>query len=83
MDSPNFILYNLPRWANRSDDNLLVSVGYDSMKETLAQFGSVRVISIKNGTLSASFKTKKDAKNAHALINRMMIGKNIVRTQCV
>ncbi len=83
MDTPNFIIYNLPRWANRSEDNQLVSVGYDNMKETLVQFGKVRVISIKNGTLSARFNSKKDAKYAHELINRMMIGQNIVRTQYV
>jgi hypothetical protein len=83
MDTPNFMIYNLPHWANRSCDNQLVSICYDNMRETLVQFGKVRVLSIKNGTLSARFNNKKDAKYAHDLINRMMIGKNIVRTQYV
>ena len=83
MDTPNFMIYNLPNWANRSCDNQLVSICYDNMRETLVQFGKVRVLSIKNGTLSARFNNKKDAKYAHDLINRMMIGKNIVRTQYV
>jgi hypothetical protein len=83
METANFILYNLPRWAQQCETNKTVSVGYDNMRETLSQFGKVKVLSIEKGTLCARFNNKKDAKCAHELINRMMIGDNIVRTQYV
>ena len=81
MESSNFVLYNLPREANLVENNKLVSVGYDNMRDTLAQFGKVKVISINNGTVHAKFYDHQDAKKAHNTINRMMIGKHIVRTQ--
>ena len=83
MDTPNFILYNLPRWALLCDTNQLTLVGYDNMRDTLRKFGSVKVLSINNGTVYAKFHNAKNAKKAHDLINRMMIGNNIVRTQYV
>lgn len=81
MDAPNFILYNLPREANLVENNKLVSVGYDNMRDTLSQFGKVKVLSINNGIVHAKFHKPQDAKKAHNTINRMMIGKHIVRTQ--
>ena len=83
METPNFILYNLPRWAPLCENNKLTLVGYENMRDTLRKFGSVKVISINNGTVYAKFYDTKNAKNAHELINRMMIGNNIVRTQYV
>lgn len=83
METPNFILYNLPRWAHLSETNKLTLVGYENMRDTLKQFGRVKVLEIKNGTVKAHFFNKKHAKDAHNLINRMMIGDHIVRTQYV
>lgn len=83
MECHNFILYNLPRWANLCEDNQLVTVGYDNMRDTLGKFGKVKILSINNGVVHAYFFDNKHAKDAHNLINRMMIGNNIVRTQYV
>ena len=83
METPNFIIYNLPRWARLCETNQLTSVGYDNMRDTLSKFGKVKVLEIKNGTVKARFFNKKNAKYAHGLINRMMIGDNIVRTQYI
>ena len=83
MESPNFILYNLPRWARLCATNELTLVGYDSMRDTLKQFGKVKIIEIKNGTVKAYFFDKKCAKYAHELINHKLIGDNIVWTQYV
>ena len=83
METPNFILYNLPRWANLCETNQLTLVGYENMRDTLKQFGRVKILEIKNGVVKAHFFSKKHAKYAHELINRMMIGNHIVRTQYV
>ena len=83
METPNFILYNLPRWASLCETNQLTLVGYDNMRDTLRKFGSVKVLSINNGIVYAKFHNAKNAKKAHELINKMMIGNNIVRTQYV
>lgn len=83
METPNFILYNLPKWAHLCETNEITLVGYDSMRDTLKKFGKVKVLEIKNGTVKAHFFDKRCAKYAHNLINRKMIGDNIVRTQYV
>ena len=83
METPNFILYNLPRWARLCETNQMTYVGYENMRDTLKQFGKVKILEIKNGVVKAFFFNKKNAKYAHDTINRMMIGDNIVRTQYV
>lgn len=77
----NFILENLPEYAQLSGTDETVKVGYSHVRETLRRFGPVEKFSISKGTVYAKFKNPSDALWAHNTINGMMLGRNIVKTK--
>ncbi len=77
----NFILENLPQYAELSETDETVKIGYSHVRDTLRKFGPVEKFSIIKGTVQAKFKYHKDALKAHTTINGMMMGKNIVKTK--
>lgn len=77
----NFILENLPEYAELSGTNETVKVGYSHVRETLKKFGPIEKFSISNGTVYAKFKDPDDAKWASTVVDGMMLGRNIVKTK--
>ena len=74
----NFIIRNVPDFAQLRDTGKTVKVGIDEMRETLEQFGNVENIGIVRGLVCAKFD---DPEPCHRLINNMQMGQNILSTK--
>lgn len=76
----NFMLRNLPEFAQLREDNKTTSVGYTETMDTLIQFGNVNKLEIIKGTVYAKFDNPE---YCHKTINNMQIGKNIISTKII
>ena len=75
----NFILRNLPEFAQLSANGKHTKVGYEEITDTLEQFGDIAKIVIIKGTVYVEFINS--AEYCHQTINNMQIGKNIISTK--
>ena len=75
----NFILRNLPRHTSEFSE----PIGYTHVRDTFEQFGDISDIKIVRGTVYIKFTEPTSCVTCHSLVNNMMIGDNIVSTECV
>ena len=75
----NFILRNLPRHTSEFSE----PIGYTHVRDTFEQFGDISDIKIVRGTVYIKFAEPTSCVMCHSLVNNMMIGDNIVSTECV
>jgi len=75
----NFILRNLPRHTSEFSE----PIGYTHVRDTFEQFGDISDIKIVRGTVYIKFVEPTSCVTCHSLVNNMMIGDNIVSTECV
>ena len=79
----NFILKNIPDSAPLSGSEIIETIKYPHMRDTLSQFGELTRLKIIRGTVYVQFTEQTSCVMCHSLVNNMQIGNNIVTTQCV
>jgi hypothetical protein len=79
----NFILHNLPRYTSEKLDGFSEPIGYTHVRDTFEQFGDIVNLKIVRGTVYIKFAEPTSCVTCHSLVNNMMIGDNIVSTECV
>jgi hypothetical protein len=79
----NFILRNLPRHTSEKFDGFSEPIGYTHVRDTFEQFGDISDLKIVRGTVYIKFTEPTSCVMCHSLVNNMMIGDNIVSTECV
>ena len=79
----NFIIKNVPLYAQSSATKKDVKVTYAALRDTFNEFGTVKRINVFKGVVYLSFKTKNQAEETHNLINNMQMGKNIIKTKVI
>ena len=79
----NFILKNIPDSAPLSGSEIIETIKYPHMRDTLSQFGELTKLKIIRGTVYVKFTEQTSCVMCHSLVNNMQIGTNIVTTQCV
>lgn len=73
----NFVIKNVPEWAELRDSRNSVRVGLEEMRDTLELFGIVKKIDMVRDTV---YSCLDDPDPCHRLINNMLLGENIIRT---
>jgi hypothetical protein len=73
----NFVIKNVPEWAELRNSRNSVRVGIEEMRDTLELFGRVKKIDMVRDTVYSSLD---DPDPCHRLINNMLLGENIIRT---
>ncbi len=76
----NFVMRNIPQYAQNAQTQKDVRVTYAAMRETLDQFGKVNSIFINHGV---GFFNMNNNVETHKQLNNMQIGKNIIQTLVV
>lgn len=79
----NMIIRNVPKVAKMSDTRESVEVKYIHIRDTLRQFGYLTSFHLIRGTVYAKFAEYETCSRAHSLINNMMMGENIIKTELV
>jgi hypothetical protein len=74
----NFVVKNVPEFAELRESRKTVRVGLEEMRETLEQFGTVETIGMVRDVVYAKFD---DPEPCHRLINSMQMGQNILSTK--
>jgi len=79
----NFFIENVPSRGVSCQTDEMVPIGYDSIRDTLRQFGKLGGdILLVQGKVYAQFKNTGDSERTHKLLNNMKMGNNIIRTSC-
>ena len=76
----NFILRNIPDYAEISETGETVRIGYQHIRDTMEQFGSVYGIDIIKSVVYVKFE---DPLLCHSLVNNMLMGPNIITSTIV
>ena len=76
----NFVMKNIPQYAQNYQTRQDVKVTYLAMRETLDQFGKVHSMYINHGV---GFFNMKNNNETNEQLNNMQIGKNIIQTLVV
>ena len=79
----NIIIQNIPNFAQMSETDEKVAIKYIHMRDTLRQFGNLLMFHMIRGTVYAKFADQNSCKKTHSLINNMMMGDNIIKTEVV
>ncbi len=79
----NIMIQNIPNFAQMSDTDEKVAIKYIHMRDTLRQFGNLLMFHMIRGTVYAKFADRNSCKKTHSLINNMMMGDNIIKTEVV
>ena len=79
----NMIIQNVPSFANMSENDEKVAVKYVHMRDTLRQFGNLLMFHMIRGTVYAKFAELETCTKTHNLINNMMMGDNIIKTEVI
>jgi hypothetical protein len=74
----NFMVRNVPEFAELRENRGTVRVGLDEMRDTLEQFGTIENIGMMRNVVYARFD---DPEPCHRLINNMQMGQNIISTK--
>jgi len=74
----NFIVKNVPEFAQLRETGETTRVGREEMWETLEQFGNLLSLEFMRGIIYAKFE---DPEPCHSLINNMQMGNNIIHTR--
>ena len=74
----NFVVKNIPEFAQLRENGKTTKVGRDEMWETLEQFGNLLSLEFIRGNVYAKFV---DPEPCHRLINNMQMGANIIHTK--
>jgi len=74
----NFMVRNVPEFAELRENRGTVRVGLDEMRDTLEQFGTVEKIEFIYNTAYAKFDNPEPC---HRLVNCMQMGQNILSTK--
>ena len=74
----NFMVKNVPEFAELRENRGTVRVGLEEMRDTLEQFGTVENIGMMRNVVYARFD---DPEPCHRLINNMQMGQNILSTK--
>jgi hypothetical protein len=79
----NFILKNIPDSAPLSGSDIIETIRYPHMRDTLGQFGSISKLQIIRGTVYVKFTEPTSCVMCHSLVNNMQMGTNIITTHCI
>jgi hypothetical protein len=79
----NLILKGIPDEAPLRDTGEVEVIGYQHMRDTLSQFGTLTDIQIVRGHVYVKFADQSSCVMCHNTINKMMIGDSIVTSVCV
>ena len=79
----NIIIRNVPRVAEMRESKQAVEVKYAHIRDTLRQFGYLVTFHMIRGTVYAKFAEKDTATRTHELINNMLMGSNILKTELI
>jgi hypothetical protein len=74
----NFIIKNIPEFAQLRETEETTRVGREEIWETLDQFGNLLSLEFMRGIAYAKFD---DPEPCHSLINNMQMGHNIIHTK--
>jgi hypothetical protein len=74
----NFMVKNVPEFAELRENRRTVRVGLEEMRDTLEQFGTIENIGMMRNVVYARFD---DPEPCHRLINNMQMGQNILSTK--
>lgn len=74
----NFIIKNIPEFAQLRETGDTTRIGREEMWETLDQFGNLTSLEFMRGIAYAKFD---DPEPCHSLINNMQMGHNIIHTK--
>jgi hypothetical protein len=74
----NFMVRNVPEFAELGENRRTVRVGLEEMRDTLEQFGTIENIGMVRNVVYARFD---DPEPCHKLINCMQMGQNILSTK--
>jgi hypothetical protein len=76
----NFLLKNIPKYGPLCVTGKDTQIGYEEMRDTLNQFGTVYNIEIIRGTVYA---TMDNPMYCHSLVNNMQMGTNILTSNVI
>jgi hypothetical protein len=79
----NITIRNIPNFAQMSETDEKVAIKYVHMRDTLRQFGNLIMFHMIRGTVYAKFADQDSCTRTHSLINNMMMGDNIIKTELV
>ena len=79
----NMIIRNVPRFAEMRESKQAVAVKYAHIRDTLREFGYLVTFHMIRGTVYVKFAEKDTATRTHGLINNMMMGSNIIKTEII
>ncbi len=74
----NFVVKNIPEFAQLRETGDTTRIGRDEMWDTLEQFGNLLALELIRGIAYAKFV---DPEPCHRLINNMQMGSNIIHTK--
>jgi len=74
----NLIIKNIPEQAEFRETNIVTKVGYQEMRDTLEQFGTVKYFDLIRGVAYVKYDNPEPC---HKLINNMQMGQNIITTK--
>jgi len=76
----NLVIRNIPRYAVSVSTRTEVPVTYQSLRDTINQFGDIKSMYINYGV---SFIKMSNNESTHALLNNMELGNNIISTEVI
>lgn len=79
----NMKIQNIPIFAQMSETDEKVAIKYIHIRDTLRQFGNLLMFHMIRGTVYAKFADQETCMKTHSLINNMMMGDNIIKTEVV
>jgi hypothetical protein len=79
----NMKIQNIPVFAQMSETDEKVAIKYIHIRDTLRQFGNLLMFHMIRGTVYAKFVDQETCTKTHLLINNMMMGDNIIKTEVV
>ena len=79
----NIMIQNIPNFAQMSETDEKVAIKYIHMRDTLRQFGNLLIFHMIRGTVYAKFADQDSCTRTHSLINNMMMGDNIIKTEVI
>ena len=79
----NLIIRNVPRVAEMRESRQAVEIKYAHIRDTLREFGYLTSFHMIRGTVYVKFVEKETATRTHELINNMLMGSNILKTEVI
>ena len=79
----NLIVRNVPDVGRLKYTDTEERIGYQHMRDTFSQFGTVEDLAIHRGNVYIRYNTEEESKYTHTLVNNMMMGSNVITSSVI